>query len=399
MAIATGSLSSVLLVGDSLVNGLARYHRVWSKYFEPLRALNFGVSGDRTQHVLWRIENDKIPLNLQVAFVYCGTNNLHCDNPAEIRNGIASIVYTIQEKKPNANFIVSGLLPRDQEISLRGDKTKLVNQELRKWCRSGKVRNMHYLKPDKDWTEPNGWLAERYYFTDFLHLVEEGYEKFANSIYEAIVKVSQGNVVGSGSEESENELKKAKEIENKEKDEKPVEDLVKDRKRSRSKSESTTLPPKTQQKQNGQTTSMTFTTTVLPKPILTTTLPPPTAIAPKLKIPPAVTSTLIPTIPPTTTSTLIMTTQPTATLPLTPTIPPTATLTQIPTIPPTTTLPHIQTRTLTLPPRALTTTLPRMTTIPSSLRPTTIPTPKHLPKCNRPINTLTRPATVSPKPK
>ena len=197
-------------------------------------------------------------------------------------DGIASIVYTIQEKKPNANFIVSGLLPRDQETSFRRDKIKLVNQELRKWCRSGEVRNVHYLKPDKDWTEPDGRLVERYYFTDFLHLVEEGYEKLANSIYEAIVKISQGNVVDSGSEESENELNKAKEIENKEKDEKPVEDLVKDRKRSRSKSGSTTLPPITQQKQNGQTTSTTFTTTVLPKRIPTTTLPPPTAIVPKL---------------------------------------------------------------------------------------------------------------------
>ena len=90
---------------------------------------------------------------------------------------------------------MSGLLPRDQEISSRCDKIKLVNQKLMKWCRSGEVRNVHYLKPDKDWTEPDGQLVERYYFTDFLHLVEEGYEKFAKSIYEAIVKVSQGNVV------------------------------------------------------------------------------------------------------------------------------------------------------------------------------------------------------------
>ena len=219
LAIAAGSLSSVLLVGDSLVNGLARYHRVWSKYFEPLRALNFGVGGDRTQHVLWRIENCEIPLNLQVAFVHCGTNNLDRDNPAEIRDGIASIVYTIQEEKPNANFIVSGLLPRDQEISFRRDKIKLGNQKLSKWCPSGQVRNVHYLKPDKDWTEPDMRLVERYYFTDSLHLVEEGYEKFAKSIYEAIVKVSQGNVVDSGTEESENESNKAKEEENKEKDE------------------------------------------------------------------------------------------------------------------------------------------------------------------------------------
>ena len=217
------------------------------------------MGGDRTQHVLWRIENGEIPLNLQVASIHCGTNNLDRDNPDEIRDRIASIVYTIQEKKPNANFIVSGLLPRDEETSFRRDKIKLENQKLRKWCQSGKVRNVHYLKPDKDWTEPDGRLVERYYFTDFLHLVEEGYEKFAKSIYEAIEKVSQGNVV----------------------------------------------------------------TTVLPKPKPTATLPPPTAITPKLKTPPTVTSTLIPTIPPTTTSPLIMTTQPTTTLPLTPTIPPT----------------------------------------------------------------------------
>ena len=267
--------------------------------------------------MLWRIENGEIPLNVQVAFVHCGTNNLDHDNPAEIRDGIASIVYTIQEKKPNANIIVSGLLPRDQEISSRRDKIKLVNQKLMKWCRSGKVRNVHYLKPDRDWTNPDGWLVERYYFSDFLHLVEEGYEKFAKSIFEAIVKVSQGNAVN----------------------------LVKDRKLPRSKSGSTT-PAKTQHKQNGQTTSMTFTTTVPPKPKLTATFPLPTAM----------------------------------------------------TMPPTTTLPHIQTTTLTLPSRALTTTLPPMTTIPPSLRPKTILTPKHLPKCNRPINTLMRPSTVSPKP-
>ena len=140
---------------------------------------------------------------------------------------------------------MSGLLPRDQEFSSRRDKIKLVNQELMKWCQSGKVRNVHYLNPDKVWTKPDGRLVERYYFTDFLHLVEEGYNKFAKSIYEAIVKVSQGNVV----------------------------DLVEDRKRSRNKSISTP-PPKTQQKQNGQTTSTTFTKTVLPKPKPTATLPP-----------------------------------------------------------------------------------------------------------------------------
>ena len=267
-----------------------------------------------------------------------------------------------------------------------------------KWCRSGKVRNVHYLKPDRDWTKPDGRLVERYYFTDFLHLVEEGYEKFANSIYEAIVKVLQGNAVGFGTEESENELNKTKEIENKKKGEKQWKTWLRTANNPEANLDQQHYHPKHNRNRTDKQHQRHLETTVLPKPIPTTTLPPSTAIASKLKIPPTVTSTLIPTIPPTTTSTLIMTTQPTATLPLTPTIPLTATLTQIPTMPPTTTLPHIQTTTLTLPPRALTTTLPPTTTIPPSLRPTTILTPKHLHKCNRPINTLTRTSTVSPKP-
>ena len=98
VAIAAGSLSSVLLVGDSLVNGLARYHRVWSKYFKPLRALNFGVGGDRTQHVLWRIEYGEIPLNLQVAFIHCGTNNLDRDNPDQIRDGLLPLFILYRRK-------------------------------------------------------------------------------------------------------------------------------------------------------------------------------------------------------------------------------------------------------------------------------------------------------------
>ena len=224
-----------------------------------------------------------------------------------------------------------------------------------KWCRSGKVRNVHYLKPDKDWTNPDGRLVERYYFSDFLHLVEEGYEKFAKSIYEAIVKVSQGNAVN----------------------------LVKDHKRPRSKSGST-MPPKTQQKQNGQKTSMTFTTTVLPKPKQTATLPPPTAIALKLKIPPTVTSTLIPTIPPIATS-------PTATLPPVAALTPTTSLTPKLTL--TSILPPKLTRTKTLPPKVTpTTTLPPTATIPS----TTTLTPELTPAAGL-SPTLTPTATLPPK--
>ena len=62
------------------------------------KLLNFGVSGDRTRHVLWRIDNGEIPLDLQVAFVHCGTNNLDRDNPAEIRDGLLQLFILYRRK-------------------------------------------------------------------------------------------------------------------------------------------------------------------------------------------------------------------------------------------------------------------------------------------------------------
>ena len=48
--------------------------------------------------MLWRLENGEIPLNLQVAFVHCGTNNLDRDNPDEIRNGLLQLFILYRRK-------------------------------------------------------------------------------------------------------------------------------------------------------------------------------------------------------------------------------------------------------------------------------------------------------------
>ena len=54
---------------------------MWNQYFAPLKSLNFGLGGDRTQHVLWRVENGEIPLNAQTIVIHVGTNNTDRDDP------------------------------------------------------------------------------------------------------------------------------------------------------------------------------------------------------------------------------------------------------------------------------------------------------------------------------
>ena len=76
----------------------SRYTDIWRKFFAPLNALNLGIGGDRTQHVLWRAENLDISPSTKFVVLHCGTNNIDRDTPTCIANGIISIALTFQEK-------------------------------------------------------------------------------------------------------------------------------------------------------------------------------------------------------------------------------------------------------------------------------------------------------------
>ena len=49
----------VLWVGDSLIQHLGNTD-IWEKSFAPLHSLNFGIGGDRTEHLLWRLQNGEL---------------------------------------------------------------------------------------------------------------------------------------------------------------------------------------------------------------------------------------------------------------------------------------------------------------------------------------------------
>jgi len=176
---------NVVLAGDSIIKGLSRYPRIWRKYFAPLKSLNFGIGGDRTQHVLWRLQNGEMECDPKVVVVLCGTNNVDKNSSSEIAQGILAIVDYIRKKKPEVSIIVCGILPRDLYPSLRRDKIDEVNDELFEYISySEELQDeyVYFLPPGKGWTTKGGQLDEALYFSDHLHLIEEGDEKLAKSV-------------------------------------------------------------------------------------------------------------------------------------------------------------------------------------------------------------------------
>ena len=51
----------LLFLGDSITDfWRERALGIWGKNYGPYAAENFGISGDRTQHLLWRLQNGEI---------------------------------------------------------------------------------------------------------------------------------------------------------------------------------------------------------------------------------------------------------------------------------------------------------------------------------------------------
>ena len=104
------SICNTILIGDSIVSGLGRYQSVWDQFFP--NAVNLGVGGDLTQHVLWRVRNTRFNRNIKFIVVHCGTNNLNHHQPCDISNALILISEKIQLYNPTIKVILSGILPR-----------------------------------------------------------------------------------------------------------------------------------------------------------------------------------------------------------------------------------------------------------------------------------------------
>ena len=69
--------AQVVFLGDSITAGWGRQAAIFDKEFGQYKAANFGIGGDRTQHVLWRVENGEFEgIKPKAVVLMIGTNNI-----------------------------------------------------------------------------------------------------------------------------------------------------------------------------------------------------------------------------------------------------------------------------------------------------------------------------------
>ncbi|MEY3160187.1 MAG: hypothetical protein RIT25_178 [Planctomycetota bacterium] len=174
----------LVLLGDSITQGWGGPTRSVgtiattkaTAHFAGLRTANMGISGDRTQHVLWRVRNGAVDgLDPRWLVLTIGTNNLSAgDAPADIARGVAACVAELRARLPHAHLVVQAPHPRgatpDDAQRVRG---RALTQLL---AGLALPDNTSFLDPTPAFTAADGTLVAGLYAGDALHLQPAGYE-------------------------------------------------------------------------------------------------------------------------------------------------------------------------------------------------------------------------------
>jgi lysophospholipase L1-like esterase len=168
VAIAEKGGVDVLFIGDSITEGWAMAGReVWNREFAPLKSANFGISGDSTENVLWRLMNGEIggAMRPKVVVLMIGTNNTgyRMDSPEDIAAGVGAILRQLKEKCPFARVLLLGIFPRG-ETPNAADRNRVK-----------------YIDVGKAFLDKDGVLS-RDFMPDLLHLSPAAYALWAREI-------------------------------------------------------------------------------------------------------------------------------------------------------------------------------------------------------------------------
>jgi lysophospholipase L1-like esterase len=183
----------LLFLGDSITQGWMGRNKegqgpveVWERYYGPRNAADFGIGGDRTQHVLWRIENGEVEgITPKVTVLMIGTNNLGANTNDEIAAGIEAIVAKLRDLLPDTRILLLGIFPRgekptspDGQASSPRGRIKAINERIAKL---DDLKEVTYLDIGPKFLEEDGTISKEI-MPDFLHLSRKGYRIWADAM-------------------------------------------------------------------------------------------------------------------------------------------------------------------------------------------------------------------------
>lgn len=174
--------AKLVFLGDSITQGWEGAGKdVWAAHYSKFEAANFGIGGDRTEHVLWRIEHGNFDgLSPKLIVLMIGTNNAGArqDPPEQTAQGVRDIVKKLREKCPHAKILLLAVFPRGANAD---DPLRKINDKVNAFLRTMNDSRVRFRDIGGVFLSANGELSKDI-MPDLLHLSPKGYEMWADAI-------------------------------------------------------------------------------------------------------------------------------------------------------------------------------------------------------------------------
>jgi lysophospholipase L1-like esterase len=192
----------LLFLGDSITERWRVAPDIWERYYGPYQPANFGIGGDRTQHVIWRIEHGELDgINPKVTVLMLGTNNSLDYSAAEIAAADRKIVAMIRARLPQTKILLLGIFPRGPRDAKGGPVTEAhvaeaaqrmrtidaVNLDLAKLDDG---RNIRFLNINRVFLDTDGRIPTTV-MPDQLHPGPAGYQLWADAMQSLLKEMMQ----------------------------------------------------------------------------------------------------------------------------------------------------------------------------------------------------------------
>lgn len=178
----------VAFLGDSITQGWEGSGKsVWDREFAPLKSANFGFSGDRTEHVLWRLEHGElISAKPKVVVIMIGTNNVGhgSSTPVQTADGVRLIVKKLTNAMPDSKILLLGIFPRGEQPN---DPMRVKTHEATQLFSSlDNRKSVHFLDIGYAFLRSDDVLRTTL-MPDRLHLDPDGYEIWGKAIKDKLI--------------------------------------------------------------------------------------------------------------------------------------------------------------------------------------------------------------------
>ena len=152
---------------------------VLDEYFGHWNIANFGIAGDTTQGVLYRLQNGEGEgFSPRAVMLMIGTNNTGRNNAAEIAEGLGAVVLELQNRFPETKILLLGIFPRSTPDNPVRGMIAEINESV---SRLHDGQTVHYLDIGHVFLDDAGNIPAEV-MSDGLHPGPEGYRLWAEAV-------------------------------------------------------------------------------------------------------------------------------------------------------------------------------------------------------------------------